>query len=88
MHFEYKTSGTCSYLISLDIERDIVSNVKFFGGCPGNLQAIPKLVEGLSVEEIEKKLAGIKCGMRSTSCADQLSRAVRAAKLEEEKLGA
>ena len=79
MHYDYRTSGTCSQIISLDIDGDVVTNVKFLGGCPGNLKAIPILVEGMTVDEIEKKLAGITCGHRPTSCPDQLSKAVRAA---------
>lgn len=80
MQYTYKTHGTCSTQITLDINGDIVSNVHFSGGCPGNLKAIPILVEGMSVDEIEKKLSGVKCGMKPTSCADQLAKAVREAK--------
>lgn len=79
MAYTYKTSGTCSSLIQLELDGDIVRNVKFTGGCPGNLQAISKLVEGLTVDEVEKRLSGIRCGMKPTSCGDQLSKAVRAA---------
>lgn len=78
-HYEYKTRGTCSSLITLDLEGDIVRNVKFTGGCDGNLKAIPRLVEGLTVKDVEDKVAGIQCGFKNTSCADQLSKAVRAA---------
>ena len=78
-HFDYKTEGTCSQLISLDIEGDVVRNVVFTGGCNGNLKAIPILVDGWTVDQIEGKLKGVTCGRRPTSCADQLARAVRAA---------
>ena len=78
-HFDYKTQDTCSQLISLDIDGDKVYNVSFTGGCNGNLKAIPILVEGMTVEQIEKKLSGVLCGRRPTSCADQLTKAVRAA---------
>jgi len=78
-HYDYVTSGTCSQLIGLDIDGDVVHNVTFVGGCNGNLKAIPILVEGQTVSQIEEKLAGVQCGMRGTSCADQLSKAVRAA---------
>ena len=78
-HFDYKTQDTCSQLISLDIDGDRVYNVGFTGGCNGNLKAIPILVEGMTVEQIEEKLSGVLCGRRPTSCADQLSKAVRAA---------
>ncbi len=78
-HFDYKTQDTCSQLISLDIDGDRVYNVSFTGGCNGNLKAIPILVEGMTVEQIEEKLSGVLCGRRPTSCADQLTKAVRAA---------
>ena len=79
LHYDYKTKGTCSRRISLDIEGDIVRNVKFEGGCEGNLKAIPALVEGLSVNQIEARLRGITCGRKGTSCGDQLALAVREA---------
>jgi uncharacterized protein (TIGR03905 family) len=79
MHFDYKTENTCSQLISLDIDGDVVTNVKFTGGCNGNLKAIPILVDGWTVDQIESKLKGITCGRRPTSCGDQLAKAVRAA---------
>ena len=78
-HYDYKTHDTCSQLISLDLDGDRVHNVKFEGGCNGNLKAVPILVEGMTVEEIESKLGGVLCGRRPTSCADQLSKAVREA---------
>lgn len=79
MRYIYKTKGTCSAEISFDIENDIVTNVSFLGGCNGNLKAISKLVDGMSVTEIEEKLKGNTCGRRITSCADQLAIAVREA---------
>ena len=79
MHFDYKTENTCSQLISLDIDGDVVTNVKFTGGCNGNLKAIPILVDGWTVDQIEPKLKGIPCGRRPTPCGDQLAKAVRAA---------
>ncbi|MBQ3553520.1 MAG: TIGR03905 family TSCPD domain-containing protein [Clostridia bacterium] len=79
MRFEYKTKNTCAQLIAFDIEGDRIRNIEFFGGCNGNLKAISKLLEGSTVEEIESKLKGNTCGMRSTSCADQLAIAVRQA---------
>ncbi len=78
-HFDYLTEGTCSQVISLDLDGDTVHNVKFFGGCPGNLTAIPILVEGMTVEEIESKLGAVTCGSKPTSCAGQLAKACRAA---------
>ena len=79
MQFEYKTKGTCSQRIFFEIEDGKVHNVQYLGGCNGNLKAISKLVEGYTVEQIESKLRGNTCGMRPTSCADQLSIAVREA---------
>ena len=78
-HYEYRTHGTCARRIDLDLDGDRVYNVRFYGGCDGNLKAIPALVEGLTVEEIESKLSGIECGKKGTSCGDQLAKAVRAA---------
>ncbi|MBR0154827.1 MAG: TIGR03905 family TSCPD domain-containing protein [Treponema sp.] len=79
MHYQYKTKNTCSQLIDFDIEGNKVSNISFYGGCNGNLKAISKLVDGMTVEQIEEKLKGNTCGNRSTSCADQLACAVREA---------
>lgn len=80
MEYIFKTENTCPKLIKFDLNGDIVTNVEFLGGgCPGNLQALPRLVEGMTVDEIEEKIGGIICGKRETSCADQLSKAVREA---------
>lgn len=80
MKYKYKTHNTCAKEIEFDLTGNIVTNVKFLGGgCPGNLQAVPKLVEGLTVEEIEEKLGGIICGFRDTSCANELVEAVKEA---------
>lgn len=80
MRYSYQTVNTCAREIRFDLNGDIVTNVEFLGGgCPGNLQAVPKLVEGMSVSEIEEKIGGIICGRRGTSCAGELSKAVKAA---------
>lgn len=79
MRYTYKPSGVCAMQIEFDLEEDIVSHVSFQGGCNGNLKAISKLVDGCSVDYIEQKLSGNTCGFKSTSCADQLSKAVREA---------
>ena len=79
MAYLYKTKGTCASLIEVELEGNIVRNVKFTGGCHGNLQAIPKLVQGMTVEEVENRIAGIRCGYKNTSCGDQLAKACRAA---------
>jgi len=78
-HYNYVTEHTCSQLISLDLDGDVVKNISFMGGCNGNLQGISKLVEGMTVDKIEEKLQGIKCGRKPTSCPDQLAKAVRKA---------
>ena len=78
-HYEYTPHDTCSQLIALDIDGDKVYNVSFSGGCNGNLKAIPILVDGMTVSEIEQKLSGVLCGRRPTSCSDQLAKAVREA---------
>lgn len=75
----YKTKGTCSSQIDFDLKDGKVYNVRFTGGCNGNLKAIPKLVQGLTVEQVEEKLSGISCSGRPTSCGDQLAKACRAA---------
>lgn len=72
----YKTQGTCSQAINFDIEDGIVKNVQFIGGCNGNTQGVGALVEGMKVEDVISRLKGIKCGMRGTSCPDQLARAL------------
>ena len=71
--FTYRTKGTCSSQIELELDGNVVHNVKFTGGCDGNLKAIPKLVEGMTVEEIESRISGIHCGFKNTSCGDQLA---------------
>lgn len=79
MEYVYRPRGTCSSEIRLNIEGDVVTDVKFKGGCPGNLTAIPILVEGMTVTEIEQKLSAVKCGFKNTSCAAELAKAARAA---------
>ena len=79
MRYTYKTKDVCSREISFYIEDGVITNVSFLGGCNGNLKAVSKLVDGMTVEEIEAKLKGNTCGPRQTSCADQLCRAIREA---------
>lgn len=79
MQFVYKTKGTCSQRILFEIDEGIVSNVQFIGGCNGNLQGIGKLVDGMHADEIIEKLQGIRCGMKATSCPDQLATALKEA---------
>ena len=78
-HYDYATKNTCSQVISLDLDGNVVHNVKFLGGCDGNLKAIPLLIEGWTVEDVESRLTGVICGRKQTSCADQLAKAVREA---------
>jgi uncharacterized protein (TIGR03905 family) len=75
----YKTRGTCSTQIDLDVVDGIVRNVKFTNGCNGNLQGISRLVEGMKGEDAIAKLRGIRCGFKNTSCPDQLSYAIEEA---------
>ena len=79
MQYEYKTKGTCSQRILFEIENNIVTNVQFIGGCNGNLQGISKLVEGMQVDQVIERIEGIHCGMKPTSCPDQLARALKEA---------
>ena len=79
MTFSYRTSGTCSRAITVTVENDIIMDVEFMGGCNGNLKGIANLVEGMKVEDITKKLSGVTCGFKSTSCPDQLARAIEEA---------
>ena len=72
----YKTSGTCSSAINLEVEGDIIKSVSFTGGCNGNLQGISRLVEGMKVEDAISRFKGIRCGFKNTSCPDQLARAL------------
>lgn len=77
-HYDYVTEKTCSKIISFDLDGDVVRNISFMGGCDGNLKAIPLILDGWTVEQIEEKLTGVVCGRRGTSCSDQLAKAVRA----------
>ena len=79
MRQSYRTYGVCSVQINFDLDDDVVTNVEFIGGCNGNLKAISKLVNGMTVEQIEGYLKGNTCGYKPTSCADQLAIAVRQA---------
>ena len=74
---KYKTHGTCSRSIEFEIENDTVKNVKFEGGCNGNLKGIGAIVEGKKVQDVISKLEGITCGFKNTSCPDQLAKALR-----------
>ena len=75
--FSYTTHGVCSRQIDLAIEDDIIVEAKFTGGCHGNTQGVAALVIGMNVDEAIRRLKGIKCGMKNTSCPDQLCKALR-----------
>ena len=86
MRYNYKTQGVCAQNISFDLNGDVVTDIHFDSGCPGNLKAISKLVDGWTVDKIEEYLKGNTCGRKPTSCADQLAIGVRKA-LEKEAAG-
>ena len=75
-HIEYKTQGTCSRAIVIDVEDDVITSCAFMGGCAGNTQGVAALVKGMKVSEAIERLKGIKCGFRPTSCPDQLATAL------------
>ena len=74
---KYKTHGVCSREINFEVEDNKLSQVQFVGGCSGNTQGVARLVEGMDVDEAIKKLEGIQCGYRPTSCPDQLVKALK-----------
>ena len=74
---QYKTRGTCSQLINLELDGDVIKSVEFIGGCDGNLQGISRLVEGMEVSDAIRRLDGIRCGAKPTSCPDQLAQALK-----------
>ena len=82
-HIEYNTKGTCSRKIIIDVENGIITDCSFVAGCPGNTVGVATLVKGMAVEEAIKRLKGIKCGFKSTSCPDQLARALEEAMTEK-----
>lgn len=80
MTYNYRTRGTCSRAISFDIdENNVVTNIRFDGGCNGNTQGVAKLADGRTADEIIALLSGIRCGFKSTSCPDQLATAIKEA---------
>lgn len=80
MKYTYIPRGVCSRMIQLEIEDDTIKDCRFVGGCHGNLQGIGRLVQGMKVDEAIERLEGIDCSGRGTSCPDQLSKALKAAK--------
>ena len=77
MTYTYKTSGTCSTQIDLELEDGIIQAVAFTGGCNGNLKGISALLKGMKVEDAISRMEGIRCGPKPTSCPDQLARALK-----------
>ncbi len=80
MDYEYKTRGVCSRKITFSVEDGKVCKVAFDGGCNGNGKGVAALVEGMDVDEAIRRMEGIKCGMKNTSCPDQLAQALRQSK--------
>ncbi len=78
-HIEYKTRGTCSRMVIVDVEDGVIKNCSFVGGCAGNTQGVAALVKGMKVEDAISKIKGIKCGFKTTSCPDQLALALEEA---------
>ena len=78
--YQYNTQGVCSKCIYFDVENGKVTNVSYLGGCNGNLKGIAALVEGMDVDTVIERVQGIRCGMKKTSCPDQLAQALIAAK--------
>ena len=79
MKYTYRTTGTCSREITFELEDGIVKNISFQGGCNGNLKGVSSLAEGQIAEDVIKRLEGIKCGFKNTSCPDQLATALKEA---------
>lgn len=79
----YTTKGVCSRAIDIELEDNVIRSVKFNGGCAGNTQGVAALVEGMTAEEAIRRLSGIRCGFKSTSCPDQLAKALEAALAEK-----
>ena len=78
-HIEYKTKGTCAREVIVDVDDGVITECKFVGGCSGNTQGVAALVVGMKVEDAVAKIKGIKCGMKSASCPDQLALALEEA---------
>ncbi|MBO5883741.1 MAG: TIGR03905 family TSCPD domain-containing protein [Clostridia bacterium] len=81
--FSYTPRGVCSRKIELELENDVITKVKFVGGCAGNTQGVAKLLIGMTADEAIARLEGIRCGFKQTSCPDQLAMALRSRPLED-----
>ena len=80
----YQTSGTCSMAIEFEVEDDKIKSCEFYGGCPGNTQGVARLVTGRNIDDVISMLEGIPCGKRTTSCPDQLAKALKVYKQEQQ----
>ena len=78
-HYQYRVSGVCPSMVEFDLDGEVAHNIKFTGGCNGNLKAVATLVDGMTVDEINGKLAGNTCGFKPTACGDQLAVALEEA---------
>lgn len=85
MTIQYQTKGVCSRQMNVKLENGVVQKVEIIGGCAGNSQGVARLVEGMKAEDAIRKIEGIRCGFKATSCPDQLSKALRIALAEEAK---
>lgn len=85
MEYRYKTTGVCSKEMIIEIENNTIKSVKIIGGCPGNTLGVSTMVEGHEIDEIIKKLKGIPCGIKGTSCPDQLAKALEEIKKKIEE---
>ena len=81
--FSYTPRGVCSRKIELELENDVITKVKFIGGCAGNTQGVAKLLVGMTADDAIARLEGIRCGFKQTSCPDQLAMALRSRPLED-----
>lgn len=76
-HIDYKTQGVCARSIEIDVENNVIRNVRFIGGCSGNTQGVAALLIGMTVDEAINRLSGLRCGFKPTSCPDQLATALK-----------
>ena len=85
MQYTYIPKGVCSKKMIIEVENNIIKSVKIIGGCAGNTVGVSRLIEGMDIDEAIKRLKGIPCGLKNTSCPDQLSKALEEVKLLQEK---
>ena len=86
MKYDFSPKGVCARKLEFELDGDIVKNVRFMGGCNGNLKALAALTEGMTVDQVCERLQGITCGLKNTSCSDQLTQALaKAQKIEKKK---